>query len=53
MNEHNSPNPVVMVSGASSGIGEAICRLLVKQQFHVVAAARNQDRLEQLATPRR
>jgi NAD(P)-dependent dehydrogenase (short-subunit alcohol dehydrogenase family) len=32
MNEHNSVNPVVMVSGASSGIGEAICRLLVAQQ---------------------
>ena len=53
MNQHNSPRPVVLVSGASSGIGEAICRLLVKQQFHVVAAARNQDSLEQLATPRR
>jgi 3-hydroxy acid dehydrogenase/malonic semialdehyde reductase len=49
MNKHNSPNPVVLVSGASSGIGEAICRLLVAQQFHVVAAARNQARLEQLA----
>jgi NADP-dependent 3-hydroxy acid dehydrogenase YdfG len=50
MSKHNSPNPVVLVSGASSGIGEAICRLLVAQQFRVVAAARNQDRLEQLAT---
>lgn len=49
MNKHNSPNPVVLVSGASSGIGEAICCLLVAQQFRVVAAARNQDRLEQLA----
>ena len=49
MNEHKSETPVVLVSGASSGIGEAICRLLVAQQFRVVAAARNQDRLEQLA----
>jgi len=51
MKQHNSSRPVILVSGAGSG--EAICRLLVKQQFHVVAAARNQDRLEQLATPRR
>jgi NADP-dependent 3-hydroxy acid dehydrogenase YdfG len=49
MNEHKSANPVVLVSGASSGIGAAICRLLVARQFRVVAAARNQDRLRQLA----
>ena len=49
MNEADSPNPVVLVSGASSGIGAAICRLLVARQFRVVAAARNQDRLVQLA----
>ncbi len=48
MNENNSSNPVVLVSGASSGIGEAICRLLVARQFRVVAVARNQDRLQQL-----
>jgi len=49
MNEPDSPNPVVLVSGASSGIGAAICRLLVARQFRVVAAARNQDGLQQLA----
>jgi NADP-dependent 3-hydroxy acid dehydrogenase YdfG len=49
MNENYSSNPVALVSGASSGIGEAICRLLVARQFRVVAAARNQDRLQQLA----
>ena len=49
MSKHNSPDPVVLVSGASSGIGAAVCRLLVEQQFRVVAAARNRDRLEQLA----
>jgi NADP-dependent 3-hydroxy acid dehydrogenase YdfG len=49
MNEHKSANPVVLVSGASSGIGAAICRSLVARQFRVVAAARNQDRLRQLA----
>ena len=49
MNKLESPGPVVLVSGASSGIGEAVCRLLVAQQFRVIAAARNRDRLEQLA----
>ena len=49
MNKLESPGPVVLVSGASSGIGEAVCRLLVAQRFRVIAAARNRDRLEQLA----
>lgn len=44
-----SSSPVVLVSGASSGIGEAICRLLIKQAYRVVGAARNESRLQQLA----
>ena len=44
-----SSSPVVLVSGASSGIGEAICRLLIEQAYRVVAAARNESRLQQLA----
>lgn len=40
-----STNPIALVTGASSGIGEAISRLLVASQFQVIGAARNTSKL--------
>ena len=40
---------VAVVTGASSGIGEASARVLAAQGFHVVAVARRSDRIERLA----
>jgi hypothetical protein len=42
--------PVILVSGASSGIGEATARLFAHQGYRVAMGARRIDRLERLAS---
>lgn len=42
--------PVIIVTGASSGIGEATARLFAASGYRVVLAARRLDRLEALKT---
>ena len=40
---------VVVVTGASSGIGAALSELYARRGYHVVIAARNEEKLNQLA----
>lgn len=41
---------VVLVTGASSGFGEAICRKLIADGYKVIGTARREDKLKSLAT---
>lgn len=46
----NINNKVVLITGASSGIGEAAARLIAAKGAHVVLGARRMDRLQQLVS---
>jgi NADP-dependent 3-hydroxy acid dehydrogenase YdfG len=50
MTTHEDTQKVVLITGASSGIGEATARLLAQKGLRVVLGARRIDRLEAIAS---
>jgi len=53
VSRRNLQNQVVIVTGASSGIGRETALLFAKEQCRVVVTARRKDRLDELATEAR
>jgi NADP-dependent 3-hydroxy acid dehydrogenase YdfG len=49
MTSAEQPRRIAVVTGASSGIGEATARGLARQGFHVVAVARRAERIKAVA----
>jgi 3-oxoacyl-[acyl-carrier protein] reductase len=49
MAQQTSDKPVVLITGASAGIGDAIARRFARGGFSIVAVARRQERLDRLA----
>ena len=39
----------ILITGASAGFGVAMCRTFVAAGYHVIGAARREDKLQQLA----
>ena len=49
MTQERSERPVVLITGASSGIGDGVARRFAAGGYRIVAVARRRERLEQLA----
>lgn len=43
-------NPLILITGASSGIGREMAKILAKQKYDLVLVARSADKLTELAT---
>lgn len=49
MKMQNIAGKIAVITGVSSGIGEATARLLVREGVYLILAARRKDRIDRLA----